>query len=67
MDCKNFLVAGVVTPTMRARLREMRIEADFDMNLLLEDDNEWTDFMNEIFHHGLRIAPETPRPGVPGE
>ena len=58
VDCKNFLVVGVVTPTMRERLSEMRMEADFDIGKLLEDDGAWTNFMNEIFHHALRIAPE---------
>ena len=56
--CKNFLVAGVVTPTMRGRLEEMRMEADFQIDRLLEDDAAWVGFMNEIFHHALRIAPE---------
>ena len=56
--CKNFLVAGVVTPTMRERLEEMRMEADFQIDRLLEDDAAWIGFMNEIFHHALRIAPE---------
>lgn len=59
--CKNFLVAGVVTPTMRARLREMRMEADFDVEDLLRDEQAWRRFVNEIFHHALRIAPESER------
>lgn len=58
VGCKNFLIAGVVTATMRERLREMRIEADFDIDGLINDDGAWQDFMNEIFHHALRIAPE---------
>ena len=57
VGCKNFLIVGVVTPTMRERLREMRIEADFDIDQLLNDDGAWRGFMNEIFHHALRIAP----------
>ena len=60
VGCKNFLIAGVVTATMRERLREMRIEADFDIYGLVNDDGAWQDFMNEIFHHALRIAPEVP-------
>ena len=59
--CKNFLVAGIVTSTMRARLREMRMERDFDIGELLQDGAAWVDFMNEIFHHALRIADETAR------
>lgn len=58
--CKNFLILGVVTPTMRTRLDKMRMEADFKIDQLLEDNTEWTKFMNEIFHHTLRIAPEVP-------
>ena len=57
-DCKNFLILGVDTPTMRTRLNEMRIEADFNINQLLESSAAWTEFVNEIFHHALRIAPE---------
>ena len=58
VGCKNFLIAGVVTATMRERLREMRIEADFDFDQLIDDDSAWQGFMDEIFHHALRIAPE---------
>ena len=47
MDCDNFLVAGVVTATMRERLEG-----------LLHDDRAWTRFLNEIFHHALRITAE---------
>ena len=57
-DCKNFLVAGVVTPTMRERLEEMHIEDDFDIEQLLHDDLAWTRFLNEIFHHALRLTAE---------
>ena len=57
-DCKNFLVAGVVTSTMQARLAEMKMERYFDIDAVLYDDEAWTDFVNEIFHHALRIAPE---------
>lgn len=58
VDCKNFLVVGVVTPTMQARLAEMRMERAFDIGDLQDDAGEWLAFMNEIFHHALRIAPE---------
>ena len=61
--CRNFLVAGVVTPTMRQRLGEMRMERDFDIHALLTDRAAWADFMNELFHHALRIAPEVETPG----
>ena len=61
-DCKNFLVAGVVTPTMRERLEEMRFEGDFDIEQLLRDDLAWTRFLNEVFHHALRLTAEVAAP-----
>ena len=57
-QCKNFLVVGVVTSTMQTRLNELRIERVFNMDDLLQDAARRTEFMNEIFHHALRIAPE---------
>ena len=57
--CENFLVAGVVTRTMRERLDEMRMKRDFDIDLLLHDEDSWSDFMDELFNHALRIAPGT--------
>lgn len=56
VDCKNFLVAGVVTPTMRSRLEEMQYEGDFDIERLLHDDDAWVKFLNEIFHYALRLT-----------
>lgn len=64
--CKNFLVAGVITSTMRERLNELRVERAFNLDIL-DDDTKWTHFMNEIFHHALRIAPETPIPSSAGQ
>ena len=61
-DCKNFLVAGVVTPTMRKRLEEMRFEGDFDIEQLLHDEPTWTGFLNEVFHHALRLTGEVAAP-----
>lgn len=58
VGCKNFLVVGVVTPTMQTRLGEMRMERAFDIGELQYDEDEWLAFVNEIFHHALRIAPE---------
>ena len=57
-DCRNYLVAGVVTPTMRERLGEMSMERYFEIDDLLSRADAWEEFMNEVFHHGLRIAPE---------
>ena len=60
-QCKNFLVAGVVTPTMRERLNDVRVERVFTTDIL-HDETKWTAFMNEIFHHALRVAPEVRAP-----
>ena len=51
-------IAGIVRATLRERLGERRTEADFDIDQLLDDDDAWQGFMNEIFGHALRIAPE---------
>ena len=64
-QCKNFLVAGVVTPTMRERLNDVQVERVFNLDIL-DGDTKWTVFMNEIFHHALRIAPEVPTPPAAG-
>ena len=56
--CKNFLIVGVVTATMHDRLQDMRIEEVFDIDRLINDEDEWTRFVTEIFHHGLRVVPE---------
>ncbi len=57
-SCKNFLVVGVVTDTMRERLGDLRMERDFDIDRLLRDDDSWADFMDEIFHYTLRVTDE---------
>lgn len=62
VDCKKFLIAGIVTPSMRDGLNEMHVERDFDLDDLLGDADYRLDFMNEIFHHALRIAPESRLP-----
>lgn len=57
-DCRNYLVAGVVTPTMRERLSEMSMERYFEIDDLLKSHDAWEGFVNEVFHHGLRIVSE---------
>ena len=52
---KNFAVLGVVTPEMRRRLDEMQVTRDFLLYRILNDPNSWEDFVQEIFHHTLRI------------
>ena len=52
---RNFLIAGVVTNEMRNQLNNMRIEKVFLLTEILHLENEWTQFINEIFHHTLRL------------
>ena len=56
--CKKFPIVGIVTKTMDERLQEMGVGKGFTIDQLLDDDGAWQNFMNEIFHHALRIAPE---------
>ena len=54
--CKNFLVAGVITPEMRRRLDQSRLfEKDFLLVELLSNENLQTELFDEIFNHTLRI------------
>lgn len=56
IGCKNFLIVGVVTDTMKKRLSEIRVEKYFLFDELLDETHLWEALMNEIFHHALRIA-----------
>ena len=56
---KNFLVVGVVTDEMRKQLEQMPIEKFFLLNETLHNDTKWVEFINEVFHHTLRLL-ETP-------
>ena len=55
-SCKRFLIAGVVTPSMRSELDGMHVEQVAMMHDLLYDDAKWLAYMNDVFHHALRIA-----------
>lgn len=52
---KNFLVVGVVTDEMRNQLEQMPIENFFLLNEILHNDTKWAEFINEVFHHTLRL------------
>ena len=54
--CVNFLVAGVVTPEMRARLDQMGVVKVYVLDDLAHDGEKWTEFVNELFHYTVRIA-----------
>lgn len=59
--CKNFLVAGVITPEMRRRLDQSRLfERDFLLVELLSSENLQSEFFDEIFHHTLRMTTSNP-------
>ncbi|MCY4263697.1 MAG: hypothetical protein OXE78_02430 [Gammaproteobacteria bacterium] len=53
--CVNFLVAGVITPEMQKRLDTMGNIKVYQMDQITQDKECWDEFMNEIFHHTIRI------------
>ena len=53
---RNFAVLGVVTPEMRRRLNQMNVARDFLLYEIMHSEEAWDDFINEIFHHTLRIV-----------
>ena len=52
---RNFAVLGVVTPEMRRRLDDLNVARDFALYQIMNDDRAWDDFIQELFHHTLRI------------
>ena len=63
--CKNFLIAGVITPEMRRRLDQSRLfEKDFLLVNLLSDADLQSEFFAEIFTHTLRMTPGNPGAGM---
>ena len=52
---RNYAVLGFVTAEMRRRLDDMHVTRDFLLYRIMNDDNAWDDFIEEIFHHTLRI------------
>ena len=58
-NCVNMLVAGVVTPEMRARLDQMGVVKVFLLDDLSYDGDLWSDFLNEVFHYTIRITDTT--------
>lgn len=53
---KNFLIAGVVTKEMARRLSALPVEKHFLLDDLLDDEKKWLEFLDEIFHHTVRIV-----------
>ena len=58
-NCVNMLVAGVVTPEMRAGLDQMGVVKVFLLDDLAHDGDLWTNFLNEVFHYTIRITHTT--------
>lgn len=54
--CENMLVAGVITPEMRDRLSRLGIVKTFLLDELGHDGDAWASFLNEVFHHTVRIT-----------
>ena len=54
--CTNILIAGVVTTEMAERLDKAGIVKRFLLDDLLRDDKKWAVFLNEVFHHTVRIT-----------
>lgn len=53
--CRNFLIAGIVTPEMRTRLEEMGGIKVYLLDEISQDGERWDDFTNEVFHHAVRV------------
>lgn len=54
--CENMLVAGVITQEMRDRLSRLGIVKTFLLDELGHDGDAWASFLNEVFHHTVRIT-----------
>jgi hypothetical protein len=56
-NCANFLIAGVITPEMAQRLDAMGVAKRYLLDDLIRDGEPWVGFLNEVFHHTVRITP----------
>ena len=54
--CANFLVAGVITAEMQRRLDSMGNVKTFALDDVIEDRPGWYAFLDEVFHHTIRIV-----------
>ena len=55
-NCANFLIAGIITPEMAQRLDTMGIARRYLLDDLIRDGEPWVGFLNEVFHHTVRIT-----------
>ena len=58
MGCTNILIAGVITNEMETRLKDKGIVNVFLLDDVITDGKKWFNFLNEVFHHILRITDE---------
>ena len=58
---RNFLVVGVTTTEMRRQMKEMPMAGHFMFHEVMHSNERWREFINEIFHHTLRLL-DSPRP-----
>lgn len=56
-NCINILIAGIITPEMAQRLDTMGVARRYLLDDLIRDGEPWVDFLNEVFHHTVRITP----------
>ncbi len=59
VNCVNFLIAGVITDTMQERLDDIGMIEVFKLDDVIEDGESWFAFINELFHHTVRITDKT--------
>lgn len=57
--CVNFLVAGVITAEMQRRLDAIGMIRVFALDDVIRDGVGWYAFLNEVFHHVVRITDST--------
>ena len=55
-NCANFLIAGIITSEMAQRLDTMGITRRYLLDDLIRDGEPWVGFLNEVFHHTVRIT-----------
>ena len=56
-NCVNMLIAGIITPEMALRLDTMGVGRRYLLDDLVRDGEPWVGFLNEVFHHTVRITP----------
>ena len=54
--CINILVAGIITNEMGERLAGLGIVKTYLLDKLVDDEAYWMDFLNEVFHHTIRVT-----------